>query len=118
MSIARASPASLPRYYATDDLALTRPGIHTPMTPPFIWVIRSLRIDTDARRENAGNIWTMSAVYRQMAVDGVDAQTVWLRVADLARRFVAIAIDTGLFTRQAAEHTRYTFPPRALCSTF
>ncbi len=100
-----------PEYYATDDLALTRPGIHVTNTALHLGH-PELRIDTDARRENVGNIWTMSAVYRQMAVDGMDAQTVWSRVADLARRFVAIAIDTGLFTRQAAEHTRYTFPPR------
>lgn len=100
-----------PEYYATDDAALARPGVHVTNTALHLRH-PELRIDTDPRRENAGNIWTMGAVYRHMAAEGVDAQAVWARIANLARRFVSIAIDTGLFARQAAEHMRYTFPPR------
>jgi tetratricopeptide (TPR) repeat protein len=101
-----------PEPYATDDAALARPGIHVTNTALHL-KHPDLRVDTDPAKENAGNIWTMSAVYRQMAADGVDAPAVWSRVADLARRFVAIAIDAGIFQNQAARHTRYAFPPRA-----
>ena len=55
----------------------------------------------------------MSAVYRHMALAGLNAEIVWARVADLARRFVLIAVDAGILVRQAADHPRYAFPPRA-----
>lgn len=101
-----------PEHYATDETALARPGIHVTNTALHLRH-PDLRLDTDPARENAGNIWTMGAVYRQMAAEGMDAAAVWLRVADLARRFVSIAIEIGIFKRQAAEHARYAFPPRA-----
>ncbi len=101
-----------PELYATDDAALARPAIHVTNTALHVQH-PDLVIDKDPSKENIGNIWTMSAAYRQMAADGMDAPAVWQRVADLARRFVTIAIDAGIFKNQAAQHTRYAFPPRA-----
>jgi tetratricopeptide (TPR) repeat protein len=101
-----------PEPYATDDAALARPAVHVTNTALHL-KHPGLVVDQDPQKENAGNIWTMSAAYRQMAADGMDAPAVWLRVADLARRFVTIAIDAGIFKDQAAQHTRYAFPPRA-----
>ncbi len=100
-----------PERYATDNMALQRPAIHVTNTALHL-NHPELRISKDANEENVGNIWTMSAVYRQMAADGMDAQAVWSRVALLARNVVVIANDAGIFARQAAEHTRYCFPPR------
>ena len=101
-----------PEPYATDDAALARPAIHVTNTALHL-KHPDLRIDQDPTHEGSGNIWTMSAAYRQMALAGLDAELVWARVADLARRFVLIALETGILTRQAAEHPRYAFPPRA-----
>ena len=101
-----------PERYATDDAALTRPAIHVTNTALHL-KHPDLRISKDPNEENVGNVWSMSAVYRQMAADGMDAQAVSLRIALLARYVVMIANDVGIFARQAAEHTRYSFPPRA-----
>jgi hypothetical protein len=100
-----------PEPYATTDAALARPGIHVTNTALHL-KHPDLRIDQDPAREATGNIWSMSAAYRQMAAAGLDAELVWARVADMARRFLIIAAETGLFARQAAEHPRYAFPPR------
>ncbi|HEY1720601.1 MAG TPA: hypothetical protein VGG27_05100 [Magnetospirillaceae bacterium] len=100
-----------PEPYATDEAALARPAIHVTNTALHL-KHPDLVIDKDPAKENLGNIWTMSAAYRQMAADGMDAPAIWMRVADLARRFVTIAIDAGVFKDQAAKHTRYAFPPR------
>jgi tetratricopeptide (TPR) repeat protein len=101
-----------PEPYATDEAALARPAIHVTNTALHL-KHPDLKIDQDQNKENIGNIWTMSAAYRQMAADGLDAPAVWQRVADLARRFVTIAIDADIFKNQATQHTRYAFPPRA-----
>ena len=101
-----------PEPYSTDEAALARPAIHVTNTALHL-NHPDLKIDKDPGKENLGNIWTMGAAYRQMAADGIDAPAVWQRVADLARRFVTIAIDAGIFKNQAAQHTRYAFPPRA-----
>ncbi len=100
-----------PEPYATDEAALARPAIHVTNTALHL-KHPDLVVDKDPGKENVGNIWTMSAVYRQMAAEGTDAPAVWQRVADLARRFVTIAIDAGIFQNQAAQHPRYAFPPR------
>jgi tetratricopeptide (TPR) repeat protein len=101
-----------PERYATDDAALARPGMHVTNTALHL-KHPDLKVSQDANEENVGNIWTMSAVYRRMAADGMDAQAVSSRIAVLARYMVTIANDFGIFARQAAEHTRYAFPPRA-----
>ncbi len=101
-----------PEPYAIDDAALARPGVHVTNTALHL-KHPDLRVDQDPARESTGNIWTMSAVYRQMALAGLDAELVWSKVADLARRFVLIALEAGILARQAAEHPRYAFPPRA-----
>jgi tetratricopeptide (TPR) repeat protein len=100
-----------PERYATDDAALARPAIHVTNTALHL-NHPDLRVSKDANEENVGNIWSMSAVYRQMAADGMDAQAISSRIAQLARYVVIIANDAGIFARQAAEHTRYSFPPR------
>jgi len=101
-----------PERYATDEAALERPAIHVTNTALHLQH-PDLKVSQDPNEENVGNIWTMSAVYRRMAADGMDAQAVSSRIAALARYIVVIANDYGIFARQATEHARYAFPPRA-----
>jgi len=61
-----------------------------------------LEVDQDARREDAGHVWSLKAYLRQIAADGHDAEAVFTAIARLVGRFVLLLRQDGFFARQAA----------------
>ena len=46
-----------------------------------------------------------------MASEGLAREAAWTRLRELVRRLLRVMEDGGVFAGQAAEHTRYCFPP-------
>jgi tetratricopeptide (TPR) repeat protein len=100
-----------PEPYSTSDAALARAAVHVTNTalhrnhPELV-------ISQDAGREDAGNVWSLSAVLGRLTREGLDAATVWNQICQLVRGVLSVAAGAGILDRQAREHTRYCFPPR------
>ena len=99
-----------PEPYATDDASLLRPAIHVTNTALHLGH-PDLRIGTDPNVEDFGNVWSLSAAVARMAAEGLDGDAVWSRLSRFVGRFLSVVAASGVFAHQAAEHTRYCFPP-------
>lgn len=71
-----------------------------------------LVIEKDPMRDEAGNIWSLSALLRRMRADGHDPEAVLARVARLVRGFLRVVRADGLFERQARGHPSRAFAPK------
>jgi tetratricopeptide (TPR) repeat protein len=99
-----------PELYDISDESLARPAAHITNTALHVGH-PELRISTDPNEENVGHIWSLSAALARMAADGFERDALWSGMCDLVRRFLGVIADAGVFSHQAAEHTRYCFPP-------
>ncbi len=72
----------------------------------------SLVISDDAARDDVGSIWSVSALLRRMQADGLDAEAVFGRIADLVAWFLRLLQREGLFARQAARAPARSFAPK------
>jgi tetratricopeptide (TPR) repeat protein len=99
-----------PEPYAIDDASLARPAIHVTNTA-LHQRHPALALSGDGDNEDDGNIRSLSALLRRLAAAGLDAAESWERLADLARRLLALIVESGLFRDQAASHGRHCFPP-------
>jgi tetratricopeptide (TPR) repeat protein len=99
-----------PEPYGLADPDLLRPAAHITNTALHVGHPQ-LRISTDPSEENVGHVWSLSAALARMAAEGLPREPTWARLHDLVRRLLRVMDDCRVFAGQAAEHTRYCFPP-------
>jgi tetratricopeptide (TPR) repeat protein len=99
-----------PEPYGLSDESLLRPAAHITNTALHAGH-PDLKISTDPNEENVGHVWSLSAALARMAAEGCDREALWTCMCDLVRRFLQTIGDTGVFSGQTSEHTRYCFPP-------
>jgi tetratricopeptide (TPR) repeat protein len=99
-----------PEPYGLSDADLLRPAAHITNTALHIGHPQ-LRVSSDPKEENVGHVWSLSAALTRMATDGLAREATWMRLRDLVRALLRVMDDGGVFAAQAAEHTRYCFPP-------
>jgi tetratricopeptide (TPR) repeat protein len=99
-----------PEPYGLSDEAALRPAAHITNTALHVGHPQ-LRVSTDPRQENVGHVWSLSAALARIATEGLALDATWMRLRDLVRRLLRVMADGGVFAGQAAEHTRYCFPP-------
>ena len=99
-----------PEPYGLSDADLLRPAAHITNTALHVGHPQ-LKVSTDPKEENVGHVWSLSAALARMATQGLALDAAWTRLRDLVRRLLRVIDDGGVFASQAAEHTRYCFPP-------
>src|SRR5262249_27090217 len=99
-----------PEPYGLADEDLLRSAAHITNTALHVGHPQ-LRVSTDPNEENVGHVWSLSAALARMDAEGLRREPTWTRLRDLVRRLLRVMDDGGVFTGQAAEHTRYCFPP-------
>jgi len=99
-----------PERYGISDAELSRPAAHITNTALHAGH-PGLKVSVDPREENVGHVWSLSAALARMDAEGLPRDALWQRLRDLVRRFLQVIGDCGGFAGQAAEHTRYCFPP-------
>jgi len=102
-----------PEPYGLSDVELQRPAAHITNTALHVGHPQ-LRVSTDPSEENVGHVWSLSAALARMAAEGLEREATWARLRDLVRRLLRVMHDGAVFAGQAAEHTRYCFPPALL----
>ena len=71
-----------------------------------------LTISEDAARDDVGVIWSLSALFRRMAVDGHDVAAVFGEIQDLVAGFLNLLRSDGFFARQAARGPARAYLPK------
>ena len=99
-----------PEPYGLSDADLLHPAAHITNTALHVGHPQ-LKVSTDPKEENVGHVWSLSAALARMAGEGLARQATWTRLRDLVRRLLRVVDDDGVFAGQAAEYTRYCFPP-------
>ncbi len=99
-----------PEAYGLSDADLLRPAAHITNTALHVGHPQ-LHVSTDPTEENVGHVWSLSAALARLAAEGLEREQTWTRLRDLVRRLLRVMHDGGVFAGQAAEHTRYCFPP-------
>jgi tetratricopeptide (TPR) repeat protein len=99
-----------PELYGIADEHALRPAAHVTNTALHAGH-PDLIISADPNEENVGHVWSLSAALARMQADGLDPDVLWARACDLVGRLLCVMAESGLFSSQAAEHTRYCFPP-------
>jgi tetratricopeptide (TPR) repeat protein len=99
-----------PEPYRLSDEDLLRPAAHITNTALHVGHPQ-LKVSTDPNEENVGHVWSLSAALARLAAEGLGREATWMLVRDLVRRLLRVMEDGNVFAGQAAEHTRYCFPP-------
>lgn len=73
---------------------------------------KDLTISDDPSQENAGAIWSLTALLRRMTEDGLDGEATFGKITTLVAWFLRMLAGEGLFAHQAQSGPARSFTPK------